>query len=420
MRETSRWSRRTAICGAGAAVLAGGGIMAVRKPDRGGAHDVYFAALSRALKKDGFTRPTLVVDLERLDGNIAVARDALKSAGLAARVVVKSLPAHALLETVAQGLGTDRYMVFNAPMLVETMRAHPRGDCLMGKPLAAAEAARAMDAIGPRSPQWLIDTPERLAAYTGLASARGVMLRANFEVDVGLRRGGFARPEDLAAAVDAAFAHGVTVTGLMGYDPHVPKTPDPKRAYATSQKAYAAFKAVLTEKLGADPSTLTLNSAGSPTYTLHVKDTVANDIAIGSAFVKPTDFDLPTLESHAPAAYIATPVIKAIARADTPGLEFASDLFSFLDPNVKCAYFIHGGHWLARPESPPGLQYSALFGRSSNQELLTGSDSVNLAPDDYIFFRPTQSEAVFLQFGDIAVFDGESIVTTWPTFPVSA
>ena len=113
-------------------------------------------------------------------------------------------------------------------------------------------------------------------------------------------------------------------------------------------------------------------------------------------------------------------LIKALARADVPGLEHASGLFNFFDPNTKRAVFIHGGHWLAKPESPPGLEYSALFGRSSNQELLTGSDAIDIQPDDYVFLRPTQSEAIFLQFGDIAVFDGEKITTTWPTFPVSA
>jgi D-serine deaminase-like pyridoxal phosphate-dependent protein len=61
-----------------------------------------------------------------------------------------------------------------------------------------------------------------------------------------------------------------------------------------------------------------------------------------------------------------------------------------------------------------------LFGRSSNQELLTGGADVALKPDDTVFFRPTQSEAVFLQFGAIAVFDGERIAEMWPTFPVSA
>lgn len=394
--------------------------MAARKPDRGGPHEPYFQKLTAALREGGFSRPTLVVDRARLDANIAAVSKTLEGSGLQTRLVVKSLPAHGLLEAVAQGLGTRRYMVFNGPMLTEMARVKPDADFLLGKPLPVAEAARVMESLGPSSPEWLIDTQARLAQYAELARAKGVALRVNLEVDVGLHRGGFTRGEDIASVMDAARDAGVTVTGLMGYDPHVPKMPDPVRAYASVQDAYKMFKAVLTEKLKADPATFTLNSAGSPTYALHAKGTEANEVAIGSAFVKPTDFDLKTLTHHTPAAFIATPVIKALARADVPGLEQASGLFNFFDPNTKRAVFIHGGHWLAKPESPPGLEYSALFGRSSNQELLTGSDAIDVQPDDYVFLRPTQSEAIFLQFGDIAVFDGEKISAVWPTFPVSA
>jgi D-serine deaminase-like pyridoxal phosphate-dependent protein len=42
---------------------------------------------------------------------------------------------------------------------------------------------------------------------------------------------------------------------------------------------------------------------------------------------------------------------------------------------------------------------------------------VQLAVGDYVFYRPHQSEFVFLQFGDIAVYDGDKIVETWAVFP---
>jgi D-serine deaminase-like pyridoxal phosphate-dependent protein len=48
--------------------------------------------------------------------------------------------------------------------------------------------------------------------------------------------------------------------------------------------------------------------------------------------------------------------------------------------------------------------------------MYNGSRSVNLAPDDWMFFRPTQSESVFLQFGDIAVYEDGDIVGSWPVF----
>jgi len=33
---------------------------------------------------------------------------------------------------------------------------------------------------------------------------------------------------------------------------------------------------------------------------------------------------------------------------------------------------------------------------------------------------PSSSEAVFLQFGDLLVYDGESMVGRWPVLPASA
>jgi D-serine deaminase-like pyridoxal phosphate-dependent protein len=207
------------------------------------------------------------------------------------------------------------------------------------------------------------------------------------------------------------------ITGLMGYDAHVTKMPRVASAYQASQDKYRAALDALMAKL---PGNYTFNAAGSPTYALHAKGTHANEVSVGSAFVKPTDFDIDTLAHHKPAAFVATPVLKSLPRSDLPGFEILTAPRRFMDANTERAFFIHGGHWLAKPESPPGLEYSDLFGRSSNQELLMGSASVDLQPDDYIFLRPTQSEAVLLQFGDLLVYDGNDIVERWPTFSVSA
>ena len=68
----------------------------------------------------------------------------------------------------------------------------------------------------------------------------------------------------------------------------------------------------------------------------------------------------------------------------------------------------------------PFARSNTVYSYKSNQEMLTGSTHVALKPNDHVFFRPNQSEAVFLQFGDIALFDGTVITETWPTFPISA
>jgi D-serine deaminase-like pyridoxal phosphate-dependent protein len=420
-----RWTRRRLIVG-GAAVAAAATVLAVRKGDRGGQHDTYFLAISRALREAGIARPALVVDRTRLRANIAALRRTLAASTLATRVVVKSLPARQLLDEVARGIGTERFMVFNGPMILETVRWRPEGELLLGKPLAAPEVASVCDGLaalgapGP-GPQWLVDTPERIRQYATIGRARDRLLRVSVEIDVGLHRGGCRDAEDLAAALDLIKASpNLVFSGLMGYDPHVPKTPSPEKAYDAVIRRYRESVEVVRSRFGGDLSRLTFNTAGSPTYALHARDTVATEVAVGSAFVKPRDFDLRTLAHHVPAAFIATPVLKALDRTRIPALESLAGVMTFFDANSERAFFIHGGHWLAEPESPPGLKFNPIFGRSSNQEMLNGSRSVALKVDDYVFFRPAQSEAVLLQFGDLLIYEEGRIVDHWPTFPVSA
>lgn len=408
------WTRRAAMIAGGAAAagvgVGGTAALAAGAGAAGGGHDAYFRALSAALHRAAIAHPVLVVDEARLAANIAAARETLKPKGLPLRVVVKSLPAAGLIDRIAAGMATNRFMLFNGAML-DIMARRADADLLLGKPLPAMEYAAVIDAVGAEAAgrvQWLIDTPLRLTQYAAIAAARGMPLRANLEIDVGLHRGGFPDGPSLAAVLDQArgLKH-VAVTGLMGYDPQVPKMPDPDAAYAESQASYRTAIGVLRERLGVDPAALTLNGAGSPTYARHAQGTAANEVSVGSAFVKPVDFDTPWLTRHVPASFIATPVIKA-------------GPFDPSNPDTARGFFIYGGHWLATPESPLGLRYSPLYGRSSNQELLTGPERAALKPDDHIFLRPNQSEAVFLQFGDILLFDGEAITGRWPTFPVSA
>jgi D-serine deaminase-like pyridoxal phosphate-dependent protein len=320
-------------------------------------------------------------------------------------------------------MGSQRLMVFSADMLLQLLSMHPDANYLMGKPLPASEFARVIDGAGAETAsriQWLIDSTARLEQYGEVARSRNLAWRASLEIDVGLHRGGFVDPAELAAAVKRAAANGAAVAGLMGYEPHVPKMPDPDAAYAESQSAYTKAIAALRGAGIADPVALTLNGAGSPTFRRHCKGTVANEVSVGSAFVKPGDFDLDDLGDLTCAAWIATPVLKASDDKELPGVEALSGAMHWWDRNTTRGFFIHGGHWLAKPHSPPGLQYSKLFGRSSNQELLTGSANIVLRPDDTVFLRPDQSEALFLQFGEIAVYDGGEIAETWATLPISA
>jgi D-serine deaminase-like pyridoxal phosphate-dependent protein len=416
-------SRRTAILG-GVVAFGAGTFGALRTANHGGDHDAYFRRLQTSLAQAGIAQPVLVVDAARLDANIARLRDAVGVAHLPLRVVVKSLPCPTLLDRVAKGLGTDRFMVFNGPMLAAMLALHPGGDYLLGKPLPAplvAQIYAAQGAAAPGKVQWLVDTPERIAAYAPIARANATRMKLSFEIDVGLHRGGFADPRALAEGLKAALAAGCfDVAGLMGYDAHVAKLGNGDAAWADAQSRYAAAIRTLGEIVPGDPHRLTLNSAGSYTVMRHTRGTVANEVSVGSAFVKPNDFDITENALLTPALFIATPVIKAGHTLDLPGHSYLDGPLAFIDPNTAQAIYIFGGHWLADPVSPPGLQTSDLIGLSSNQELLTGSWRVHLKPDDSVFLRPHQSEALMLQFGDLALYEQGRIGERWPVFPASA
>jgi D-serine deaminase-like pyridoxal phosphate-dependent protein len=206
--------------------------------------------------------------------------------------------------------------------------------------------------------------------------------------------------------------------GFMGYEPHVVKVPgDPVKYRDKAMAVYSHYVELAKAHLGsAWPEDVLLNAGGSPTYQMYDRgDYPFNELAAGSCLVKPTDFDMPTLADHSPASWIATPVLKSLDTLEIPGINIGA-LQSLWDPNRARSFFTYGGYWKAKPESPVGLANNGVFGRSTNQEMLNGSRSIDLRPDDWVFLRPTQSEFVFLQFGDIAVYRDGSIVDNWPVF----
>jgi D-serine deaminase-like pyridoxal phosphate-dependent protein len=60
------------------------------------------------------------------------------------------------------------------------------------------------------------------------------------------------------------------------------------------------------------------------------------------------------------------------------------------------------------------MRSSRLYGLSSNQQFMSVPKHVAVSVDDYVFFRPRQSEAVLLEFGDLLALDANGTEHTWP------
>jgi len=367
-----------------------------------------FKIASLALREHGLGWPRFVIDLGRLDANIARIRPIATADRL--RLVVKSLPCRGLIERIMAQTGTRKLMVFHLPFLIQAVRHWPHADLLLGKPLPAAAVQafyrfhQPQQGFDPaRQLHWLVDTPARAAAHAAIARRFGTTLSVVIELDVGMHRGGVARPDQLEGLLGAIAAeHGaLRLAGFMGYDAHAGKTLPwmrPLRAVGRANRRYAALLETARRLLAGDlPAEWIINGSGSPTCVLHGAESPLNELAIGSLFLKPVEFDLPQLAHFEPACWIAAPIIKRLSGVRLPHLEWLSGL------SRRDTVFIYGGRWPARPEWPRGLRPSRLYGPSFNQQFFTVPKGAGPGVDEFVFFRPLQSERVLHSMGDVVV-----------------
>lgn len=419
--------RRVLLSGLGVGVL--GAAAVLRPSDQGAPHPDYFQKLSLALRSQNIATPTLIIDRQRMLANASTVLGQI-AGKMALRLVVKSLPSLPLLDLLLRHSQTERLMVSNLPHLIQLANERPQVDLLLGKALPVAAAARFYRELKPngfdpaRQLQWLIDSHERLVQYQQLAQQLNIRLRVNLEIDVGLRRGGVASEAQLQPLLERL--HDDTKLqwrGMMGYDAHLAdlsRMPGlQQEALAHAKQVYRTFHRMGLARLDqAGQPRLCLNTAGSTTYRLHDGAGSANEVAIGSAMLKASDFDTELLEQLRGACFIATPVLKTQKEFLLPyGTDYATQgvkrALRLWDSNAERAFVVDGGHWLADPVSPPGLSTSGLIDPSSNQQIMQGSGRQNLRVDDYVFFRPRQSEAVLLQFGALAVYDNGQLTEQW-------
>ena len=240
-------------------------------------------------------------------------------------------------------------------------------------------------------------------------------ITVSIELDIGMHRGGLNTTEQLGEMLDMirGYQDELRLGGFMGYDAHVPKAPWPrtvKGALRRAKKRYAKFlEFAFAGWSDLEEGDWCVNGAGSPTIAMHHEESPLNDYSVGSALVKPSSFDLPSLADFEAAAWIAAPVLKRLVGVRVPFVEK-------LPSHGRDTLFIYGGKWMAEPCFPEGLQENKTYGVSSNQQMLTVPRAADVTVDDFVFLRPSQSEALLLQFGALFMVRGDRHVGNWPVF----
>lgn len=372
----------------------------------------YFNTLNSALQHANFAWPMLIIDQARLDVNLAQVKYMLSDA-VRPRLVVKSLASIELIRYIAKDLNCNRFMVFHLPHIALILNTFTNADILLGKPMPAKAVQSFYEQhknAAQSSIQWLVDDIGRLHQYLTLAQKLEIQLKISIELDIGLHRGGIQDLEhfrELLQLIEHNPKH-LQLSGFMGYDAHVGKIPkiikSIEKTYEQSQTQYQKYLSCLRNEFPTlNTPHLCFNGAGSPTFSLHTKHSVCNDLSFGSMLLKPLDFELPTLVDFQPALWIATPVLKKLSTTQIPGLTLLDKA-----PHLHHALFVYGGNWMANYVYPEGIHTNTLYGRSSNQELVNVPKSSKIQIDDFVFLRPTQSEAVISQFEQIWLYRADN------------
>ena len=397
----------------------------------------YFAQLNTALRAQRGGASAGIIDLDRLDNNMAVVRKTLGN-DFKLRIVTKSLPSIELLKYLMDKGNTNRLMLFSEPFIGEVLTSlNPDSvDILLGKPIPADTFARLTEKKGWTTVNWLVDTKQRLNEYIAIARQKDTLVRLSLEIDVGLHRGGFETPAELGEAVEIIKRNGkyVKLTGLMGYDGHVPFVPfyinkdrTIKKAFVKTQNLYTRFVEELKKHYDAQYiSTLTFNSGGTRTYFYYPgykSITPVNDIAMGSGFLCPAQFPELLALGHQPALFLSSPVLKKIETSKLPHAEKLSPLVNFWDPNLKVSYYMLGGGWPGEPVAPAGIKKNYFWDENDlgysnllpNQAILSSSDENNLNVGDFVFSHAWEGDGM-LVFKQIELYRQPKIVGEWDTY----
>ena len=383
--------------------------------------DYFFKQLNLDLKKQGIATPQLILDEAALKQNIQYVQMKLAHAQhLKPRLVVKSLACLDLLKLLSEQINTQRFMVFHQPHIIAILENFAEADILLGKPMPAQAVHHFYQQHSGWSEariQWLVDTTQRLEQYLQIAQDYSICLHVNIEIDVGLHRGGVQSGQQLTEILKLIqqYPQYLKLSGLMGYDAHVTKIPalikKPELAYQQSQHIYSEYQKLIQKQfptLWNDD--LCFNGGGSPTFSFHTTESVCNDLSFGSMLLKPSDFDSDFLRALQPALWIAAPVLKVLPYTQLPSMSVLDKL-----PHKSKALFIYGGYWLANYVYPKQCHPHILYGRSSNQELVNVPKDCEIQVDDFVFLRPTQSEAIIPQFSVLKRYKQHAF-EAWETF----
>ena len=212
--------------------------------------------------------PVLLIDLDKLEKNIATISDRCKASGVDWRPHTKGhkIPVIAQKCIDAGAIGVTCAKLGEA----EIMAAAGIRDILIANQIVGKQkVARLVNLCRLADVVVAIDDPAHIAEIAAAASEIGVSVRVLVEVNVGMNRSGVEPGEPVAEiAQRASETDGIEYAGIMGYEGHAMGLPDEQKQAECSRCAGLLADSVSAlEAAGLDTPIVSAGGTGTLAYT---------------------------------------------------------------------------------------------------------------------------------------------------------
>jgi D-threonine aldolase len=323
---------------------------------------------------DQLPTPSLVIDADRLDRNIAAMAAALPGTRL--RPHVKAHKCTAL--AAAQYAAGHTTFTCATPREVIGMAAAGLGDdLLLANESLDPDRLRAMAALEP-SVTIAIDSEATLAA----AAAAGLST-CLIDINVGLPRCGIA-PEGAGRLADLARSRGFSVRGVMGYEGHLMMVTGWAERLAAVEQSM-----VLLRRAHSDVGGEIVSAGGTGTYDLH-EATGVNEVQAGSYALMDTQYGSLGLPFEQAVHVLATVIS-------------SSEQWAVADVGLKALGMDHGNPSIAGCD----VWYCS-------DEHITFSSATLPAVGERLLVAPAHIDPTMAMHEAAWVARGDTVVDRWP------
>jgi D-serine deaminase-like pyridoxal phosphate-dependent protein len=373
--------------------------------------------------------PFAFIDLDALSSN---AEEMLgRAAGKPLRVASKSIRCRALLKRILARPGFAGTMTFTLP---ETLWLAEQGfeDLLLAYPTTdggALEELALRSAANPgAAPIVTVDSTEHLDQIESVLGTGAAPVRVCIELDaswwaaggrikIGAKRSPVHTPEQaLALAREVERREKIDLVALMAYEGQISGVgdqPPGQRLRGTAIRFMQRRSASeLAERRGAAVAAVRevadleiVNGGGTGSIELTAAEEAVTEVAAGSGFYAPAQFDHYSRFSLTPAAGFALPVV----RRPGPGAATA----------LGGGYLASGAGNAGRlpvPWLPPGLKLDPEEGAGEVQTPLLGAAANGLAIGDRVYMRHAKAGELCERFDSLHLVEGGEIVDVVPTY----